>query len=300
MAQFGVTPQGFARKRLPDILTDIEADARTAFGAGVIQTPQSPLGQWNGLAALLASKMWEIAEGVYQSSDPDQAEGVRLEGLARLRLVERFAGETDESLRLAITNAGRARIDMADLNRSVRNIAGVTWAHITVNDSTVEDANGIPPQTVSVAVIGGDDAEIAAQVRAYVVPGIGTHGNVQASTVIEGYCRTVNLTRPVDRQVSLSLTVETWPGAGGCPPPTVVAMAQAISEQLSGDRRPANGADIDLHMLQVALSCRFPNVRIVTAQAAFGPAFLPGPLPLAVGFFEIAAITASNITISVV
>jgi len=246
----------------------------------------------------VASRLWEVAESVYQSYDPDQAEGVRLEQLARLRLLERGDGELDEALRAAITNAGRARIDLADLYRAIRNVTGVTWAHVFVNDTATVDASGISPNSVSVAVLGGSDSKVAAQIRTFVVPGVGTYGNIQASTVIEGFCRSVAFVRPVVRDVTLALTVQTSPGVGGCPAPTTIAMGQAIAEGLSGDSRPVNGADIDLHMLQMALSCRFPNVRITAAQASFRPAAVAA-LPLAVGFFEIAAISADNITITV-
>jgi hypothetical protein len=298
MAEFGVTPQGFARKRLPDILADIEADARLAFGAGVIQTPQSPLGQWNGLAASLAASVWELAEATYQSLDPDQAEAVRLDMLARLRLIERIPGESDEAFRAAITNAGRARIDLADIYRAVRNVAGVTWAKVWVNDTASTDANGIPPNTLAIAALGGADADIVAAARLYIVPGIGTYGNVQASATIDGFCRSMALARPAERPVKLALTVSVAADRLGCPPPTTVAMAQALVEQLSGDARPANGEDVDLHMLQMALSCRFPNVRITAAQASVDPAAV-APLPLALGFFEIAAFDVSRITITV-
>jgi hypothetical protein len=298
MAQFGVTPQGFAHKRLPDILSDIETDARAAFGAGVIQTPQSPLGQWNGLASSLAASVWELALATYQSLDPDQAEGVRLDMLARLRLIERIPGETDEAFRSAITNAGRARIDLADIYRAVRNVSGVTWAKVWVNDTATTDANGIPANTIAIAAIGGLDADIVAAARAYVVPGIGAYGNVQASATLEGFCRSMALVRPAAVPVKLALTVSVVADRLGCPPPTSVAMAQALVEQLSGDVRPANGEDIDLHMLQMALSCRFPNVRITAAQASIDPAAV-APLPLAIGFFQIAAFDVSRITITV-
>lgn len=298
MPTYGVTPAGFARKRLPEILADIESDGRLTFGAGVVQTPQSPFGQWNGLGASLASIQWELAEDTYQSYDPDQAEGTRLDELARIRLLARLPGELDAELRQAITNASRARIDLADIGRAIAAVPGVTWRKIWENNTAATDANGITANSLAIAALGGTDAAIASVARSYIVPGVGSYGNVQASTVIEGFCRNVNLVRPVVRNVKLAMTVSVAAGANGCPPPTVVAMAQAIVEQLGGTSRPANGDDVDLHMLQMALSCRFPNVRITAAQASFDPAAVAA-LPLVLGFFEIAAFTADRITITV-
>lgn len=296
---YGTISTGFNRKRLPEILADIEAAHVATFGPGVIQTAASPLGQLNGLISDFVATVWELAEDTYQSYDPDQAEGVRLEQLARIRLLERTPGELDPDFRLAITNTGRARIDLADIERAVRNVTGVSWVKVWENNSATVDVNGIPATSIAVAVLGGLDADIAAVVRSYLAPGGGIYGNVQASAVIDGYCRSIALTRPAEVPISLSLTVSTSPGVGGCPPPTVVAMAQAIVEQLSGDARPVNGADIDLHMLQMALSCRFPNVRIASALASISPAAV-GALPVAIGFFQIPAFAVERIAITVV
>lgn len=295
---YGVTPTGFALKRLPEILADLEAANVAVFGPGVIQTAASPLGQLNGLAADLVATVWEIAQDAYQSYDPDQAEGMRLEQLGRIRLVERTPGEDDVSYRLAITNNGSARIDLADINRAVRNVAGVSWVYVWVNDTATTDANGVNPNSVAVATLGGDQDEIAAVVRQYVVPGVGTYGNVIASTVIDGFCRSIALTRPVEVPITLALTVSTSAGRDGCPPPTVVAMAQALVEELSGDLRLPNGTDIDSHTLQVALSCRFPNVRITAATASVAPAAV-APLPLEISFFQIPVFAVDRITITV-
>jgi len=93
---YGVTPTGFNRKPLITILGEIQDKVKETFGEGAIQTPESPFGQINGMFASLASTLWEISEATYQSYDPDQAEGVRLEQLGRIRLLERMGGEDDD------------------------------------------------------------------------------------------------------------------------------------------------------------------------------------------------------------
>lgn len=299
MTTYGVVPTGFARKPLSVILEEIEAANRVAFGNGVIQDAESPLGQLNGVFAEASAKLWENAEGAYQSYDPDQAEGTRLEVLARLRLLERALGESDAAFRQAITNAGRARIDMADLVRAIRGITGVTYAAAFVNDSNATDANGIAPHSVSVAVLGGDDALIAQAIRTYVVPGVGTDGNTRSDINVDGLCRTIFFTRPTIKRVVLSLTVSVSADRNGCPPPSAVAMKTAIVEELSGDAQPLNGFDVTMHLLRTALSCRFPNVEVVSGQAAvFGDPL--ASLPLTIPFEWIAAFAVADITIAVV
>ena len=74
------------------------------------------------------------AEDVYQSYDPDQAEGIRLDTLAEIRLLERAEGEADPAFRLAISNQGRAR-NIQDIARAVAGIPGVYYYHVWVNDT---------------------------------------------------------------------------------------------------------------------------------------------------------------------
>lgn len=297
MTAYGVTPAGFARKPLAEILADIEAAlaAPSRFGPGVIQTPESPLGQINGAMAEAIGTLWELAEGVYASIDPDQAEGARLDILARLRLLVRADGELDGPLRADVTNAGRARVDMSDLIRALKAVAGVTYAVAWVNDASAVDANGVPGHSVAVAVRGGDDVSIANAIRAYVVPGIGTYGNTRADVTIDGFCRTIWFVRPAPIRVRLALTAATRSDRNGCPAPSAVAMKTALVEELTAAMR--NGDDVTLHALMVALSCRFPNVEITAAQAARNDDPLSA-VPLAIAFNEIATFSADDITIA--
>jgi hypothetical protein len=294
-----VTPQGFARKTLAEILAEVEAANIQTFGPGVIQSAQSPLGQLNGLFANLIAQEWELAEDTYQSYDPDQAGGIRLEMLGRLRLLERAGDETDVSFRQAITNAGRARIDLQDLARAVQGISGVTYTQVFVNDADVVDANGIASHSVVVAVLGGDEGTLAHTIRDYVVPGIGTHGNVRVDTNIEGFCRSIWILRPTPVEVWLDVEVEVENDRNGCPPPAPAAIAVALAQDLSGDGQPINGADVDEHMIRVPLAIRHPNVRVMGVNAGrLGGVLAPAPLPIA--FNEIAVFSASRIIVTVV
>src|ERR1044072_58989 len=228
MTDYGVTPQGFVRKPLAVILAEIEARNRTEFGAGVVQDAESPLGQWNGLAADLAAQMWELGEDIYQSYDPDAAEGYRLEMLGRIRLLARAESETDQSYRQGITNAGEAQIDLQDLARAVASLSGVTYTHVFENNDVVTDDNGQPAGSPGVAVEGGDETAIANAIRTYVVPGVKLYGNTQVSGVIDGYCRTLRILRPIDVSVDLTVRVRLFNDANGCPPPSVDTVAAAL------------------------------------------------------------------------
>lgn len=296
MSTFGTTPSGFSRKPLTTILSEIEQANIDQFGPGVIQTAVSPLGQWNGLRADLAAELWEIAEDVYQSIDPDQAEGVRLDILANLRLITRHVDESDLSLRQAITNVGTANTRDADFLRALLNLDGVTWARVYSNDTHVQDSNGLAPHSIAVAVLGGSDSDIAYVIRDYAVPGIGTSGNVVISTVVDGYCRTQRLVRPTEIPTGLYVTVARQRGTDQCPPPSVGAIGDVLFAGLSGANRLGNGEALTLHTLRTIIAQSFTNVEILDAMA--GP--VNGTytsLPLNFSFFDMALIDRANIEV---
>lgn len=297
---YGVTVNGFNRKPLSVILSEIEQSNIAIFGPGVIQTPQSPMGQLNALRAALIAQEWEALEDVYQSTDPDQAEGARLDTHGRVRLISRMPGESDERLRQAITNLGAPNVRDADFYRAVTNVEGVTWARIYSNDTGSVDASGLAPHSVAVAAIGGDDEEIATVARQFVVPGISTSGNVIVSTTIDGFCRSINITRPAEVPVWVSVTVTKNHDPSGCPPPSNAAIAEALLIGLTGTSRPANGQDITLHMVRTAISCMFPHVEVMSAAGGRFDDTGSSSLPIQIGFFEIATLSLGNITITAV
>jgi hypothetical protein len=296
---YGVLHTGFNRKPLATILAEIENANIATFGPGVIQTSQSPLGQLNGLFADLVAQLWEFAEDTYQSYDPDQAEGVRLDTLAKLRIISRGESEDDVSLRQAITNTDRARIDLQDLLRAVAGMQGVTYAQVFVNDSDATDANGLDAHSVAVAVIGGDDEEIARTVRQYVVPGIGTSGNVRVDTNIEGVCRSIFIVRPVPVSIKLSIVVNPRPGRDGCPPPSTSAIAAGLLQDLQTGRRLINGEDVTLFAVRSAIEARYPNVEVVSAVGDRDVIDGGSSLPVAISFYEIASFALADIAVSV-
>ncbi len=297
MSDFGVTPQGFVRKGLQDILSEREAANLTAFGPGIIQTAQTPTGQLNGLWSDAEAELWEVAEAIYRSFDPDQAEGVRLDELGRIRLIERVEGEDDDSFAKAITNAGAANIRDADFYRAVRNLSGVTWARIVVNDLDVE-TDGLGPHSVAVCALGGSDEAVAIVARQFIVPGVASDGNTVVETEVDGFCRSIRIHRPIQVTTKLELTVRKSNDRQGCPPPPNVTIAAAVLDRFTGDERPANGRPITDHAIRLALA-QFPSVELVSAQVKKGSADW-APAPVAYAFDEIAYFAAGSVSVIVI
>ena len=89
MSDFGLLPEGFNRKRLPQAKAEIEADLRDAFGQNIRLEPETVFGQLVGTWSRPAAELWEIAEFTYLQFDPSFAVGAGLDGLAELTGITR-------------------------------------------------------------------------------------------------------------------------------------------------------------------------------------------------------------------
>lgn len=290
MTEYGIVPTGFNRKPLAVILAEIEAKNITEFGPDVIQTSQSPLGQLNGVMADLIAQLWEQTEGLYQSYDPDQAEGTRLDILGNLRLLSRN-GATDDTFRQSITNFGQGRIDVQDLARAIGGISGVTYAQVFINETGEVAFEGLERGTVAVAVIGGEDEDIADVLRRYIVPGISTYGNTRATSNVEGFCRSMSIIRPTEVIVDVDILVRRSVDQQNCPPPSVVAIEQLLEAVWLESR--INGQDPSFYTVRSIIEREFSNVEVVQVTGTRDGLPTPGiNQPVPIGFMEIAKLNA--------
>ena len=89
MPDFGLTTQGFNRKRLPDIREELRESFRDAFGS-INVAPESAFGQIIGTLAEREDTLWQLAEAVYLAQYPDSAAGRSLDGVASLTGISRL------------------------------------------------------------------------------------------------------------------------------------------------------------------------------------------------------------------
>lgn len=80
---FGLTPQGFALKRLEDIREEMRTTVRDQFG-DVRTDPESVFGQIIDIFASREADWWEQLENVYNSNFPKTASGVSLDNAVSL------------------------------------------------------------------------------------------------------------------------------------------------------------------------------------------------------------------------
>ena len=293
MTEYGILPTGFNRKPLAVILAEFEQAFITEFGPEIIQTPQSPFGQLNGLMADLVTQLWEESQDLYQSYDPDQAEGRRLDMLARLRLLNRN-GADDTAFRQALTNAGEGRVDIQNLVQALRGIPGVTFVRVYVNETGEVTLSGLETGTVAVAIIGGDDEDIADVLRRYIVPGVNTYGNTHVTTTLSGFCRTMSIIRPIEIEVSVDVVVRRSSDPLNCPAPSVAAIKTLLESAWLEER--SNGVDPSFYSIRSIIEREFSNVEVVSIEGSRDA--LPSPginQPVSIGFMEIAYLTVEVI-----
>lgn len=261
----GVTPQGYERKELAEVLADIQARVVAVFGAGVIQTAQSPLGQINGLFADLISEAEDRNALIYASLDPTQASGAQLDKIGALRGLTRSSGQPDASYSRVIINEAQGRFSLSDVLQSVRAVDGVIWASVKENPTPFTDASGIPSHTLAFAVIGGADAAVAQAIYSNTTPGIGLFGMQSVGVTVDGYAREVRFIRPVDVPIFADLTLRLVPGCddGGTSPAEVIAH---IDQAANSECGLLNGDLIDENKLDALLD-GLPGVVLVSGLA---------------------------------
>lgn len=82
--EYGLTDAGFVTKSLQVIRDDLNFALQTVFGASIDLGNKSILGQIVGIIAERLALLWELAEAVNSSQDPDKATGASLDALCAL------------------------------------------------------------------------------------------------------------------------------------------------------------------------------------------------------------------------
>lgn len=84
MPDYGLLSTGFSPKTLEIVRTEINEALQTAFGPSIDVSDGSALGQLVGILAEKYAELWELAEAVNSSQDPDLATNTGLDALAAL------------------------------------------------------------------------------------------------------------------------------------------------------------------------------------------------------------------------
>lgn len=217
--------------------------------------------------------------------------------------------ETHEALRI------RREVELAEQGASIPDAiraemlgdngpAGVTHCTVFINRTDSTDEDGIPPHSVEVMVVGGDDQDIYDQLRLSVAGGIDTHGDqVGASVDSQGVSHVFRFRRPTEVLAHVIIEVEVDPdtyATGGDGETAVKAAVVAYGGTLGIGRdiraRPIGGA------VQPRLSAIGEQLGVVgvidTPSIKIGTAALPTlETTIAIGTREVAMYDTSRVTV---
>lgn len=121
MSDYGVSETGFNRKRLDQILQDLNDELKAIFGTNFNTSPESPDGQVNGVISESNANLWELAEEAYNAFNPSAVTGAtqdnlyQLNGLVRLPSTSSIATVTLQGVSGTFIPAG-SLISTADTN----------------------------------------------------------------------------------------------------------------------------------------------------------------------------------------
>lgn len=104
MSEYGVSATGFKRKRLDQILQELNSELKNVFGSNFNVSPESPDGQVNGVVAGSNADLWEIAEEAYGAFDPSGVTGATQDNLYQLNGLVRLPA-TKTQAELTVTGA---------------------------------------------------------------------------------------------------------------------------------------------------------------------------------------------------
>ncbi len=299
-SEYGVTPSGFVKKQLPEILAEIETAEQLAFGEGIILNPAEPLGLLNGIMADALSQLQEQAEAIYNAYDVTAATGAQLDRLAAIRNIGlvRLEGETDAAFAQRIGNNGVGNIKTREAYNELLAVPGVTWVNIAENATAETDASGLPPHSVSYSVIGGADADVAQAIYNTSAAGIGLVGNSTTQLSVDGLCRRITFNRPEPVLLDIEIDVSVNLDRCNCAPSDTALLAETIAARLSSVCALYNGMYLDSRTVELATA---GIGSIIVECIRFGRnGGTVSVVPIQFGNEELPTVLPENITVSFV
>ena len=250
---FGITDQGFVIKPLQTIRTELETEFKSSFGNDLDVSEDSVAGQLIGNLAKRNSNIWELMQAIYESFNPDRAEGSSLDGAAALVGVIRLSAtsstvtvalygsvgtvvplghlvrqsETNEDLSLAVA-VTISLSSLIDADISVKNVLDSTLYTLTVNGTGytfTSDATATAEE-----IIAGLKVDVDAGSEPIVfTDNLDGTANLQADDGITAFSLGVDANLQVDTQASPGSYEMVNKGALSIPANTVTIIVNPIS-----------------------------------------------------------------------
>ena len=174
MAELGLTPEGYNRKRLVDIKTDIEAALKLVFGDDIDLDPESRFGQFVGIMSEGFADDNEKQADVYTSQYPSSASGNSLSDVVTLNGIDRQEA-VKSTVTLTLTGVEGTPI-----------LAGSEASVTTTGEKFITD--------VEVTIPGSGNIEVAATAEIFGAVSAGIGKITTIDTPIFGWTAVTNTT----------------------------------------------------------------------------------------------------------
>lgn len=181
---------------------------------------------------------------------------------------------------------------------AVANVPDVTRFRGYENDTAVTNADGIPRNSISIVVEGGDSQAIADAIARHKTPGTGTYGTTAVTTYdAKGMPNIIRFYRPTVVQIKAEVTIKALPGyLTGYADQIKAAVAAAITAMAIGDDVLITKLYVPANLPGTAAGATFNITGLTIAKLAN----TLGTADIVIAFNEVAAALASNITVTVV
>lgn len=184
MAEYGVTPAGFVRPRLPEIRVEIIAALRANLRAkglpdDIETRPDSVMGVLIDTFADREAALWEMGEGVYYAMYPGSASGTSLDRAVAFSGVSRLPAERSKCYVIVYGLQGTPVPAGAQIRNRVTQTLWETVQAVTISALAAADARLVPivqnDATYTVTVNGVD--------YSYTSDAVATIGDILAGLV---------------------------------------------------------------------------------------------------------------------
>lgn len=136
---YGITSTGFVIKSLQTIKSEIEADFKSIFGNDLDVSESSITGQLIGNLSKKFSNIWELLQAVYESKNPDNAEGKALDEISALVGITRLAATSSSVVVALYGDIGTVIPDNHLVRQSITNQNFYLNESVTISLSSVID-----------------------------------------------------------------------------------------------------------------------------------------------------------------
>ena len=202
--KYGLSREGFKRKRLPEILADMKSRMSDSAGLPIESSANSVLGQLFGVIAYEISDLWQMAEAGYHAMYPNSATGVSLSNAAGLAGITAITAE-HTTMRVTCTGSNGTYIPYGSRIQSKTDTAKV---FVVIDEGAYIDANNANRVTIQVTAEPKKDVEYNITINGKVISYIAVEGNDQAA-VLSGIAAAIDIDGITGAVSNNVLTVET-------------------------------------------------------------------------------------------